>query len=161
MTILPGMRRVLALAISLDWSPLDVKKVKVQLQLCFWVEGIGHRQELSKLGAIYCHVVMGKLLMKFPINFFPMLHAFLKQVPYADVWATRSGSVWYVQCCRIEMMFVFIVGTFGKAGGKFEKLWGRLKLCKLNKSGYAMSTEKRFGFGKQIGNCGWSQFYQF
>jgi hypothetical protein len=128
---------------------------------CFWVEGIGHRQELSKLGAIYCHVVMGKLLMKFPIYFFPMLHAFLKQVAYADVWATRSGSVWYVQCCRTEMMFIFIVGTFGKAGGKFDKLWGRLKLCKLNRYGYAMSTEKGFGFGKQIGNCGWSQFYQF
>jgi hypothetical protein len=29
------MRRVLAVAISLDWSPLDVKKVKVQLQLVF------------------------------------------------------------------------------------------------------------------------------
>ncbi len=33
LTIVPGMRRVLAVAISLDWSPLDVKKVKVQLQL--------------------------------------------------------------------------------------------------------------------------------
>lgn len=35
LTIVPGMRRVLAVAISLDWSPLDVKKVKVQLQLVF------------------------------------------------------------------------------------------------------------------------------
>ncbi len=35
LTIVPGMRRVLAVGISLDWSPLDAKKVKVQLLLVF------------------------------------------------------------------------------------------------------------------------------